>query len=162
MILASHIIISGLIGAQSKSYFLAALAGLVSHYVLDAVPHWDEYLSKEFKDKTETGISFIKNKLFWKEMAKVAIDILLGLIIFYVLAGRDLDYGSAALALTGIFFGILPDPLQLLYWLTKSPLLKLNYDLQHALHKKIQPNFILGILTQIITIGIALTVYFYA
>ena len=84
MVLASHIIISGLLGAQSKSYFIAAIAGLISHYVLDAVPHWDEYLSKEFQNKTEAETSFIKSKFFWKEIAKVAADILIGLIIFYV------------------------------------------------------------------------------
>lgn len=161
MLLTSHIIISGLIGAKTGNYFLAAAAGLISHYVLDAIPHWDGYLDKEFQAKAEADKGFIRNKFFRKEIAKVAADFSLGLIIFYIFFGRHLDYGSAALALTGIFFGILPDPLQLLYWLTKSPLLKFNYDLQHVIHQnKKQPDFTFGMLTQIITI--ALAVYFYA
>lgn len=56
MILASHIVVSGLLGTTTNNYFLAAVFGFVSHYLLDAIPHWD-YLPDEFalKIKTENG-----------------------------------------------------------------------------------------------------------
>ena len=38
MLLASHIIVSGLLGAATKNYFLAAVFGFVSHYILDFIP----------------------------------------------------------------------------------------------------------------------------
>ena len=69
MTLASHIIISGLLGASTHNYFLAAIFGFVSHFIVDAIPHWDDYLSPEFdsRAKSEKG-HFLKGKFFYKEL----------------------------------------------------------------------------------------------
>lgn len=156
MILASHIIISGILGSKAQNYFLAAIIGLVSHYVLDAIPHWD-YLPEEFQSRVKTDGDFIKNKKFWKELSKVAIDGLIGLILLLILTSfyQNLNIASA---LISAFFGILPDALSLLYWITKWRAIKWNHDFQVFIHysifKKTEPDFWPGIATQIATIGI--------
>jgi len=150
MILTSHIIVSGLLGATTKNYFLAALFGLVSHYVLDGIPHWD-YLSDEFESRTKTEKNFFKNKKFWNEIFKISIDIFIGLIFIFTIL-KISGYQSRIAVIISIFFGILPDPLGLLYWITKWKFIKWNADLQefvhHSIHSKINQKFWSGIIIQ--------------
>jgi len=158
MILASHIIVSGLLGATTQNYFLAGFFGLVSHYILDAVPHWDFYLSPEFNVKAETEDgNFIKEKLFWKEIGKIVVDILIGLSLLFIFL-KTLGYINIAAVFISVFFGILPDSLQLFYLMTKWKFIKWNMDLQQfmhfSIHKKIEQAFWPGIIAQIATIGI--------
>jgi hypothetical protein len=157
MILASHIIISGILASKTQNYFLAALIGLISHYVLDAIPHWD-YLSDEFQFKTKTDKSFIKRTEFWQEIIKISADGLagLGLLALFVFLDKDANIMSLIIS---AFFGVLPDAMQFLHWLTGWKFIKWNTDLQefvhNLIHKKINPGFQSGIITQIATIGIA-------
>ena len=159
MVLASHIIVSGLLASQTGNYFLAALIGFISHYILDAIPHWDNYLSLNFKPRAENEKGFLWHKFFIKEAVKIAVDIFAGLIILFLLF-RIFEPVNVFPALIGIFFGILPDPLQLLYFITKWKLLKLNADFQYAI-QKIKQGFALGVITQIATIALifAATLY---
>jgi len=164
MILASHIIVSGLLGATTQNYFLAAAIGLVSHYILDAIPHWDFYLSPEFNVKVETEDgSFIKEKLFWKEVGKIAIDILIGLGLLFVFL-KTSSYINITAVFISVFFGVLPDPLQLLYLMTKWRFIKWNFDFQefvhHSIHSKIDQKFWPGIIIQISTIGIVFLILY--
>ncbi len=158
MILASHIIVSGLLGTTTQNYFLAAIFGFVSHYLLDVIPHWDSYLSPEFNAKAEAKDgNFIKEKLFWKEVSKIIIDILIGLGLLFIFL-KNLSYINMAAVFISVFFGILPDPLQLFYLMTKWRFIKWNFDLQYfihySIHKKIKQGFGSSIAIQIATIGI--------
>ena len=45
MVLVPHMLVGAAIGSQVSSYWLAFLFGLMSHYLLDSLPHWD-YLQK--------------------------------------------------------------------------------------------------------------------
>lgn len=164
MILASHIIISGLLGSKTQNYFLAAAIGLVSHYILDAIPHWNSYLSPEFKIKAEAEDGkFIKEKFFWKEVSKTVIDILIGLGLLFIFL-KNLSYLNIAAVFISVFFGILPDPLQLLYLMTKWRFIKWNFDFQefvhHSIHSKINQRFWPGIAIQIATIGIVFLILY--
>lgn len=164
MILASHIIVSGLLGATTQNYFLAATLGLFSHYIVDAIPHWDNYLSPDFdsKAKLEKG-HFLKGRFFYKELGKVAIDILIGLSVLSLIFFKTSGFSNIAYAAVGIFFGVLPDPLQLLYLITNWRFLKPNYELQLRLHTLIyikKPSFWPGIVNQIATIGIVFLILY--
>jgi len=158
MILASHIIVSGLLGATTQNYFLAAIFGFVSHYILDVIPHWDSYLSPKFyvKAEAEDG-KFIKEKFFWKEAGKIVIDILIGLGLLFIFL-KNLSYINITAVFISVFFGILPDPLQLFYLMTKWRFIKWNFDLQefvhYLIHSKIDQKFWPGIIIQ--TIAVAL------
>ncbi|MEK7134874.1 MAG: hypothetical protein AAB735_00480 [Patescibacteria group bacterium] len=164
MILASHIIVSGLLGATTQNYFLAAMVGLFSHYIVDAIPHWDAYLSPDFdsRAKLEKG-HFFKSRFFYKELGKVAIDILIGLSILSLIFFKTSGFGNITYAAIGIFFGVLPDPLQLLYLITNWRFLKPNHELQLRLHTliyKTKPGLVLGIVNQIATIGIVFLILY--
>ena len=161
MILASHIIVSGILGSRTQNYFFAAAIGLISHYILDAIPHWD-YLP-EFETEARTKNNFIKTKKFWKNISKVAADILLGFGALLIFVIFDKNANIVPLIIS-TFFSILPDALSLLYWITNWKFIKWNFDIQESSHhltrSKINPGFRLGIITQIATIGIVfLTLY---
>ena len=162
MILASHIIVSGLLGATTQNYFLAAAIGLVSHYILDAIPHWDFYLSPKFyvKAEAEDG-KFIKEKFFWKEAGKIVIDILIGLGLLFIFL-KNLSYINITAVFISVFFGILPDPLQLFYLMTKWRFIKWNFDLQefvhYSIHSKIDQKFWPGIIIQTIAVALVFLV----
>lgn len=156
MLLSSHIIISGLLGAQTGNYFLAAIVGFFSHFIIDAIPHWDNYLSPEFDSRVKSEkSSFLKSGFFYKEISKVAIDILIGLSVLSLMFFETSGFDNIAYAAVGVFFGVLPDPLQLLYLITNWRFLKPNYDIQlflHTLIYKKRPAFWPGIITQAVTI----------
>ena len=162
MILASHIIVSGLLGATTQNYFLAAIFGFVSHYILDVIPHWDSYLSPKFyvKAEAEDG-KFIKEKFFWKEAGKIVIDILIGLGLLFIFL-KNLSYINITAVFISVFFGILPDPLQLFYLMTKWRFIKWNFDLQefvhYSIHSKIDQKFWPGIIIQTIAVALVFLV----
>ncbi len=162
MILASHIIVSGLLGTTTQNYFLAAVFGFVSHYILDAIPHWD-YFSDEFKLRAKTEKSFIKNKKFWQELINVALDILIGLGLLFIFL-KYYKNPQIIPAIIGVAFGVLPDPLGLLYWITKWKFIKWNFDFQefvhYSIHSKIDQKFWPGIAIQIATIGIVFLILY--
>ncbi len=126
MILASHIIVSGLLGSQTNNYFLAAAIGFFSHYVLDGIPHWD-YLSKEFETKAQKNPGFMKDQKFWREIGKVALDLLIGLILLFALAKLSGNSNIISVFIAA-FFSILPDSLGLLYWMTNWKIIKWNME----------------------------------
>jgi hypothetical protein len=132
MILTPHIVISGILGSKTQNYFLAALIGLISHYVLDATPHW-EYIPD----------------------GKTAIDILVGFGLLFILTGFSKIKNPVSL-LIGAFFGILPDFLNFLYFITDWGSIAWNYEFQEfihfSVHSIINPGFWPGILTQIAAI----------
>jgi len=156
MILASHIIVSGLLGATTQNYLLAAVFGFVSHYILDAIPHWD-YLSDEFESRAKTEKGFFKNKKFWRELINVALDILIGLGLLFIFL-KYYKNPQIIPAIIGVTFGILPDPLSLLYWMTKWKFIKWNFDfhefVHYSIHSKIDQKSWPGIIIQ--TIAVAL------
>ena len=162
MILASHIIVSGLLGATTQNYFLAAIFGFVSHYILDVIPHWDSYLSPKFyvKAEAEDG-KFIKEKFFWKEAGKIVIDILIGLGLLFIFL-KNLSYINITAVFISVFFGILPDPLQLFYLMTKWRFIKWNFDfhefVHYLIHSKIDQKFWPGIIIQTIAVALVFLV----
>jgi hypothetical protein len=157
MILASHIIVSGLIGAETHSYFLAAIFGFLSHYVLDGIPHWDKYISEEFKSKAKTEKNFLTTKFFWKQLLKIAFDAIIGFTLLFLFL-KFLGQNNTSFSLIGAFFGVLPDPLMLLYMVKKWRILKWNYDINefvhYSIHSKIKQAFWPGIIIQATTIGL--------
>ena len=93
-------------------------------------------------------------------MFKITLDALTGLgllfIIFFII--KNPVPQNIIPIFISVFFGVLPDALQLLYWINKWQSIKWNTDLQYFMHysahEKIEQSFWLGIITQISTIGI--------
>jgi hypothetical protein len=137
MTLATHIVV----GAAMARVFAnnpaeAFVIGLASHYILDSIVHWDYPISSyssEKHDPESTKVHFNKNLFF--DIAKVSIDVLIGLLIavavhwkFFAINSFSnstshstiFDPSVGIILVTGAFAAILPDFIQFVYGSIKS------------------------------------------
>src|SRR4051812_14629348 len=121
MTLTTHAVAGGLVGALvAENPAIAGLMGFASHFLLDAIPHWDYSLHASHEDELEplNNDIDVKDPKFFIDLAKIAFDAILGtaivIAIFYAAGPRVL-----AAAVIGALFAILPDPLQFMYMKTR-------------------------------------------
>ncbi len=134
MIITPHILAGAAIGSRVHNYWEVAILALLSHYVLDLIPHceYDEAVKLR-----EAG----KEKLIG-HFLKIAIDFLSGIFIIILFSGNLYDYGYV---LTGMFFGILPDILSYSRYVVSFKFLDYHYKFHKLLHfwkKKNIPDWI--------------------
>lgn len=103
-----HILIGMIIGVQLKSPWLIIPIAIISHFVLDAIPHWDgDFDKKKFKKTGKASISEIDMVVKYLDIiASVSV-----IIYFYMQSDRGLMVLGAVMA-------ILPD-LSKIGYLTK-------------------------------------------
>jgi len=120
MIITPHMLVGAAIGLHSENIGTAFLFGLISHYALDFLPHW-EYLS-------EAKISKINDAL------KIFLDFFIGFLTVLILTWNDPGKTIIAFA---IFGSLLPD---VLCFLSKmydgfgSKILKAHFNFHSKLH----------------------------
>lgn len=139
MTLATHIVIAA---AASKPIgmahpILVFLVSLASHYLSDAIPHWDYHLSSlpERKDMRERAFSSVR--AFLHDFKKIALDALLGTVI--VLATLRPQTGEQYFFLALIVVGsTLPDFLQGVYYATHWKVLEPIQRFHDFMHTKIK------------------------
>jgi len=134
MVLTPHIVIGALIAKLLPDNFWLIPLVILSHYLLDIIPHWD-YIN---------SISAFKNSVL-KTALKVILDLLVGLTLVYVFLG------ISWWILLGIFMAILPDlPLVMVaFW--NNRFLKAYLKFNHIVHHWRSPLY-LGILSQMVII----------
>ncbi len=108
-----------------RNPLLAFLAGFVSHFLLDAIPHWDYkprsryFCSYRSSVENEKNRAPILSKTFGFDMARIGLDFCLGTVIALVIFIR-IDTSAIWPTLAGILGGIMPDPLVFLFWKIKK------------------------------------------
>ncbi len=136
MILASHAILGA---AASRlvpdNLYLGFLLGAASHFVADAISHWDYSLRSATFDEKNRLVDMRWGRDFLIDLFKIALDIIAGVIIsfliFKVHGARDFISLFA-----GIVGGILPDGLQFLYSkIKKEPFVAIE-EFHIAIHSK--------------------------
>lgn len=120
MILTPHLLVGAALAAKIHPLALAAILALLSHYLLDAVPHWD-YSTRAVIEKRWRNSLPVFLKIFF--------DFLLGIFVIFMLAK------NVPLAFAGAFFAVLPDAITPLFIILFSG----NKLLQkhHFLHDRI-------------------------
>lgn len=117
MILTPHAIVGASISSAFRlTPFTALVAGFVSHFVLDMIPHFDYRLrsAKIEVSKTLDG-DLIIGRPFFQDLAVMGVDCLLGLglsWLFFSFAGGV----PSSVILAGALGGVLPDALQFAYY----------------------------------------------
>ncbi len=161
MIHTSHILIGAAIGAKVQSLGLIIILGLLSHLILDLIPHYDYSLKKIVAFINKKKGSSCKKAFI--DCLKAVIDMLLGLaIVFFVLYKKDffvnINYTHLWLIVAGIFFSTLPDFTQILFHLFPSKIGKIYIKFHHTIHwhnnQKEGKITFFGLFTQIIVIVI--------
>jgi len=143
-----HTLTGIVIAVKIKNPYIVLPISLLSHFLLDMIPHWDLF-------------SF-KKEITRKDKINAILDVLGGLVlglifIFIALPNQRLAstiFFSAALA-------NLPDALEapLIFTNSKNPISMGMYKVQHTLHARWPLPW--GLLTQLVVIGLGLWFLFF-
>jgi len=107
---------------------LIIILGILSHYILDFVPHWD-YINHGIKNFHKTK----DFKALFLDLFKIAIDGLIGLLIVLLVVWRKdlLNLNNLIFIILGIFFSILPDILLFAAIIFRGTLTQKYVDFHH-------------------------------
>ena len=141
MVLAPHMLVGAAIGSQVSNYWLAFLFGLISHYLVDTLPHWD-YLQK-FEISNPNHIK------------KVIIDLLIGSFLVLFLTWSNTDKMIIFIA---VFASILPDAINGIYINYKNKWLRHHFLLHNKIHFFKNLSFLQGLPFTLIVIFLAIYV----
>lgn len=137
MTLAVHALIGAAaghaIGTHNRAVLL--LAGAATHYLSDAIPHWDyRLLSFPAEEKSSMRRWIFASSPFLRDMAHVVLDGTLGILLVALVAPR----AAIIPALIGAFGGMAPDLLQGIYFTGYAPFLKPLQQFHDWCHTKIK------------------------
>jgi len=157
MILSPHIVVGATIGAKTQNLGLIVILGLLTHLILDKIPHWDYDIKKDIKNFRENK-SF---KALFLLFLKMGIDIIFGFLIVFVVAWKKhiLIREYLPFIVFGIFISLLPDILLGLAQMFASKnflekYIKFHYKFLHHPENKQKEGKItfLGLATEILVI----------
>lgn len=160
MFVTVHAAAATIIGKKINNSIIAFILGLLSHFILDIIPHGDENLGKKF-----LGIN-IKTKEDFRILALYgSIDSCL-LAIFLIFLFKNFSFATGDSVIWAIIGGILPDVLVAFYKITNLKILKPISDIHRKNHswliKKIKTDVPLkyGILMQVALMGLIIWIIY--
>lgn len=164
MTLTTHAII----GAATARVFsfnpvAAFFAAFASHFLIDALPHWDYFLRSVKKDEQNVmNNDMVIGKNSFVDLAKIGFDTLVGLILSYVIFQPAEGYDIFIVAI-GAVAGILPDPLQFIYFKWRhEPMVSLQkFHMWIHTDLKLEGRWLSGSVLQIALIVACVTVSWY-
>jgi hypothetical protein len=135
MILTTHGIIGGAIGAVIPEYPEAAVGlAFVSHFVADALPHWDYKIFSSSLDP-ERGGALKMNRLLALDLIRISIDGIAGLFLAWWLFATPTHPWLWFFAAGA---GMAPDVLHFLYLRCPKGILKSIEDFHVGIHTNIR------------------------
>lgn len=158
MILSVHVVAGGVAAKLSGSWEYAIAFSLLSHFVLDAIPHWHYPTSSDKNRSNLLGDFFSairnpstlgRNPLF-KDLLVAGFDFLIGALVL-AWYSRNSSPQAAIMTFTGGFLGALPDLMTLLHWiLPDSKFLSWFRELHKKIHarKRLDDLLFWGVTTQ--------------
>lgn len=128
-----HILLGMVIGLEFHSAWLIIPIALLSHFILDYIPHWDGFFDKELF--RETGIARITKRDVIVKTIDFTFMILITILFYYmyITGGSTIDKSNLIL---GAFMALLPDFIKIGY-LTRLKKRKTFHNYLHF-HSKIQ------------------------
>jgi len=126
----------------------AFLAGFCSHFLIDAIPHWDYHLrSAKYDVSNPLNNDMIIGSDFVFDLSKILFDFIFAYwLSFWIFSGD-----SRGVIFVGASAGMLPDALQFAYFkIRREPLISLQ-RFHQWIHtgKKLREQWIFGIVSQI-------------
>ncbi len=144
----------------------AVTAAFLSHYVIDAFPHWHyKILSKRIDSSSPFGKKLDFGTSFLKDIFRTGIDFSIGLIVSLFISEIFFP-GNLRLVFFASVAGALPDAIQVLYYRFKNfkPFYWLQW-LHEGIHseKRLDNEPVKGVAQQIIISAIVIVfIYFYS
>jgi hypothetical protein len=162
MTLTTHAITGAGFAVLLPTHPVGAFAlGFVSHFLLDAIPHWDYSLSSMQSDgKNKLNNDMKLGKDFLRDLAKVATDALLGVSLSVLVFGMFLHL-SFLTVVCGAIGAILPDALQFVYmkWRHEPFVTLQRFHMWIHAEKHLNDRPVVGILSQVVLIVLVVFVF---
>ena len=162
MTLTTHIAIAAAVTKPLASYhpIFAFLLALASHYLSDAIPHWDYNLASVEKDKEGDMVHWtFTKKTILVDLFRTGLDGILGTSLVIFLLWPD-TLKEAIYIFSLIVGGVLPDFLQGVYHTGRAEFLKPLSEFHKRIHTKIKlgPYPLIGIPLQLIILLLSLMI----
>jgi hypothetical protein len=148
MILSTHALVGAAIGAcLSSNPALAGVCGFASHFLLDAIPHWD-YPIRSASLTPQSGAPIRLDRALLLDLLTFGIDAIIGLAAGMLLFGST---GNRSAVFVGAVAAMLPDPLQLIPARYAYEPLRTVQRFHHKIHSKVKIAALpLGVSSQLI------------
>jgi len=117
----------------------------VSHFVIDAIPHWDYPLQSIATGVTADNRQLNVSGALVRDLALIGFDACAGLALAMVLFANPMNAWIVALGATA---GMLPDPLQFLYSVYPREPLKSLQQFHSWMHSNKRLQWRLGVSSQ--------------
>ncbi len=160
MTLTTHILVAAvvtkpIVESEPNSWLVILVVAFASHFLADAIPHWDYSLAslqgskrRRTSDVSDASLT-LDPQLIIKDLAHVGCDIIVGFSILVAIYQPSLDIAAVAPLFFTAVGGILPDALQPVYWLWKQSPVKYLQRFHHFMHAQSHLSFLpLGISSQ--------------
>ena len=117
MTLTTHAVVGAAIaGSMPNHPIFGFVLAFASHFVLDAIPHWDYQLSSQKTNgKDRMNDDMVINKSFFIDLSKIGLDMLCGILLALLLFTLYIPH-LFWIPLIGVAGAVLPDALQFTYW----------------------------------------------
>ncbi len=144
MLETPHVILGAAIAAKIPNPFISIPLSLMSHFVLDKVPHWNPHLYTETQKlghpgKTSTVIA----------VADIGLSLAMG---FWVAGNYSPDYQRGAVVLACCLASVLPDVVKYPYYYFKARFKTLVAWVKFERKLQVDAPFWPGVLTQLLTV----------
>lgn len=155
MTLTTHAVVGAAVASLMPQHpVLGFCAGFASHFLVDAIPHWDYQIVSTSIDPS-FGAAMKYDRSFFLDIFRIGTDALLGVLLsIYFFATSQ----TMVIILLGACAGILPDPLQFVYTRFRhEPLVSLQkfHEWIHT-SNHMQNAIALGLVSQLLFLGIVI------
>jgi hypothetical protein len=147
MILTTHAIVGGAIASLIPSHpVLAVVAGFASHFVIDAIPHWDYPLGSIALGMHADNRRLQLSRGVLIDLLKIGFDACAGLVLALWLFSTP---ASILVVGLGACAAMLPDPLQFVHSLSPREPLSTLQRFHALMHSKRKLALKLGVSSQV-------------
>jgi hypothetical protein len=147
MILSTHAVVGGAIASLLPSHpIFAVLAAFASHFVIDAIPHWDYSLRSIAIGRCANNRGLRLSRGVLIDLTKIAFDACAGLVLALWLFATLASVWVVGLAACA---AMLPDPLQFVHSLSPREPLKTLQRFHSWIHSKRKLAWGFGVSSQI-------------
>lgn len=145
MFLSVHTCAGAIVGRFIPNPFIAFLLGIISHFLMDLIPHGDRGVYDRYK----------KGKFVRRAFAIVLLDGIFSIYIVMLVLTVNNKVGSELNIAFGIVGATLPDALTVVYEITKTKFLKWVHKLHFKIHRLIakEISYTFGVFYQLILLS---------
>lgn len=144
MLETPHVVVGAAIATKVANPLLSIPLAFASHFVLEAIPHWNPHINTEMKNHGKVSVNSKK---------VIALDVGLSLISGFYIASLSPTTTQAFVVLLACFAAVIPDLIEAPYyfWKSKSKFITKKW-IPFKKSLQVDTGIIPGLITQVLVI----------